>query len=127
MILSEQGQPATHQRASGGQLIRSAVGRRERMLHSETYEGESDGGEMMSAVYTYTEARQNLASLLDKAVREGAVRVKRKDGQPFVIRPEPQAGSPLDVAGIDLGITTPEIVQFIHEGRRVYGMTEDSA
>ncbi len=39
MILSEQGQPATHQRASGGQLIRSAVGRRERMLHSETVEG----------------------------------------------------------------------------------------
>ena len=58
---------------------------------------------------------------------QGAVRVKRKDGQTFVIRPEPQAGSPLDVAGIDLGITTPEIVQFIHEGRRVYGMTEDGA
>jgi hypothetical protein len=35
-------------------------------------------------VYTYTEARQNLASLLDQAVRDGEVRIKRKDGQIFV-------------------------------------------
>ena len=82
---------------------------------------------MMSAVYTYTEARQNLASLLDRAIREGVVRVKRKDGQTFAIRPEPQPGSPLDVEGIDLNITTSEIVQFIQEGRRVYEMTEDGA
>ena len=70
-------------------------------------------------VYTYSEARQNLASLLEQAVKEGEVRIKRKDGQTFVIRPEPRADSPLDVEGIDLGITTTEIVQFIHEGRRV--------
>jgi len=70
-------------------------------------------------VYTYSEARQNLASLLEQAVKEGEVRIKRKDGKTFVIRPEPKADSPLDVEGIDLGITIPEIVQFIHEGRRV--------
>jgi len=35
----------------------------------------------MGIVYTYTEARQNLASLLDLAVRKGEVRVKRKDGK----------------------------------------------
>lgn len=74
----------------------------------------------MGTVYTYTEARQNLASLLDKAVREGEVRVKRKDGQPFVIKPEQKTSSPLDVAGVDLGITTAEIMQFIYEGRRSY-------
>lgn len=74
----------------------------------------------MSAVYTYTEARQNLASLLDLAVRKGEVRVKRKDGQTFVIKPERKAGSPLDVEGVNLGITTTEIVQFIRESRRVY-------
>ena len=73
----------------------------------------------MSIVYTYTEARQNLASLLDQAVREGEVRVKRKDGQTFVIKPERKTDSPLDVEGIDLGITTTEIVQFIRESRRV--------
>ncbi len=74
----------------------------------------------MGTVYTYTEARQNLASLLDKAVREGEVRVKRKDGQTFVIRPEQKTSSPLDVAGVDLDITTAEIVQFIYEGRKSY-------
>lgn len=70
-------------------------------------------------MYTYSEARQKLATLLEQAVKEGEVKIKRKDGQTFVIRPETRAGSPLDVEGIDLGITTAEIVQFIHEGRRM--------
>jgi len=69
---------------------------------------------------SYTEARQNLASLLDLAVRKGEVRVKRKDRQTFVIKPEQKAGSPLDVEGVDLRITTTEIVQRIRESRRVY-------
>ncbi|HGX93105.1 MAG TPA: type II toxin-antitoxin system Phd/YefM family antitoxin [Candidatus Tenderia sp.] len=72
----------------------------------------------MGAIYTYTEARQNLASLLDLAVRE-EVRVKRKNGQTFIIKLEREAISPLDVAGVDLGITTAEIVQFIRESRRM--------
>ncbi len=69
-------------------------------------------------VYTYSEARQKLASLLEQAVEEGEVKIKRKDGRIFVIRPGVAVGSPLDVEGIDLGITTAEIVQFIQEGRR---------
>jgi hypothetical protein len=69
-------------------------------------------------VYTYSEARQKLAALLEQAVKEGEVKIKRKDGQTFVIRPEKKAGSPLDVEGLDLGITASEIVQFIQEGRR---------
>jgi hypothetical protein len=71
-------------------------------------------------VYTYSEARRKLASLLEQAAKEGEIKIKRRDGQTFVIRPEKRAGSPLDVEGIDLGITTAEIVQFIQEGRRVY-------
>lgn len=74
----------------------------------------------MSTVYTYSEARQNLASLLEKAIREGEVRVRRKDGQIFVITPEETGGSPLDVKGIELDLTQEEIVEFIHEGRK-YG------
>ena len=69
-------------------------------------------------VYTYSEARQKLASLLEKAAKEGEVRIKRKDGQVFVIRPQTAEGSPLDVEGIDLGITITEILQAIQEGRR---------
>ncbi len=74
----------------------------------------------MSRVYTYTEARQKLAALLDKASQEGEVRVKRNDGQTFVIKPEQAANSPLDVEGVNLGITTSEIVQFIRESRKLH-------
>ena len=83
-------------------------------------ESKSDRGKVMATVYTYSEARQNLASLLDQATQEGEVRVRRKDGQIFVIRPETRTGSPLDVEGVDLGMTAAEIVQFIHGGRREY-------
>ena len=78
----------------------------------------------MPAVYTYSEARQKLASLLDKAIREGEVRVKRQDGQVFVIRPVPRTGSPLDVKGVDIELTEEEIVAFVREGRRGGGVEE---
>jgi PAS domain-containing protein len=69
-------------------------------------------------IYTYSEARQNLATLLDKAIRDGEVRIRRKDGQIFVILPELTSGSPLDVEGVDIDLTRDEIVEFIHEGRK---------
>jgi antitoxin (DNA-binding transcriptional repressor) of toxin-antitoxin stability system len=69
-------------------------------------------------VYTYSEARQKLARLLDQVLEEGEVRIKRKDGQVFVIKPAPRQGSPLDVPGVDLGLKADEIIQFIAEGRR---------
>ena len=68
--------------------------------------------------YTYTEARQKLASLLEQAAEYGEVRIKRRDGQVFVIKPEKRAGSPLSVEGIDLDISREEILQSIEEGRR---------
>lgn len=71
-------------------------------------------------VYTYSEARQKLASLLDQAAREGEVRIRRKDGQVFVLKPQPTNRSPLDVEGIDLDITTQEILEFIEEGRKKF-------
>jgi hypothetical protein len=69
-------------------------------------------------VYTYSEARQNLSSLLDQAAREGEVRIKRKDGRVFVLKLETSRDSPLDVEGLDLGLTAQEIVQLVQEGRR---------
>lgn len=71
-------------------------------------------------VYTYSEARQKLASLLEQAEKEGEVRIKRKDGKVFVLKPQPRSDSPLDVKGIDLDITTAEILKFIEEGRRSF-------
>lgn len=76
-------------------------------------------------VYTYSEARQKLAALLEQSIKYGEVRIKRKDGQVFVIRPETSTGSPLDVEGIDLGISAAEIIQFIQEGRRTPPQQEE--
>jgi hypothetical protein len=69
-------------------------------------------------VYTYSQARQNLATLLEQAAVEGEVWIKRQDGQVFALRPELRRVSPLDVEGVDLGLTANEIVGFVQEGRR---------
>ena len=71
-------------------------------------------------VYTYSQARQKLAALLDKAAKDGEVRIKRRDGQVFVIKPQTRGSSPLDVEGLDLNLTTAEILQSIQEGRKTY-------
>lgn len=72
----------------------------------------------MTQIYTYSDARQNFATLLEQAVNYGEVRIRRKDGTLFVLKPMPPEGSPLDVDGLDLNLTPDEIVEFIHEGRR---------
>ncbi len=43
---------------------------------------------------------------------------RRKDGQVFVVRPQTQFDSPLDIERLNLGITANEILEFIQEGRR---------
>ena len=68
--------------------------------------------------YSYSDAHQHLAVLLEQAQRDGAVRIRRRDGRTFVILPEQPATSPLDVDGVDIPITAAEIVAFVHEGRR---------
>ena len=68
--------------------------------------------------FTYSEARQQLAALLDRARRDGAVRIRRRDGQVFVLRPEQSKGSPLDVPGLKLELSRDEIVDLVREGRR---------
>jgi antitoxin (DNA-binding transcriptional repressor) of toxin-antitoxin stability system len=67
--------------------------------------------------YTFSEARQKLASVLDKAKQDGEVLVRRKDGSVFVIRPISLCGSPLNVEGIDLDLTAEEIVDIVREIR----------
>ncbi len=68
-------------------------------------------------VYTYSEARQKLATLLNKAKKEGKVIIKRKDGSTFELRAINDNKSPLDVKGIKLDISAEEIVDFIEEAR----------
>ena len=74
-------------------------------------------GDSAMKEFTYSEARQRLAALLERARREGGVRIRRKDGQVFVLRPEPTAGSPLDVPAIGARLSRDEILDAIREGR----------
>ncbi|MFN8485655.1 MAG: type II toxin-antitoxin system Phd/YefM family antitoxin [Anaerolineae bacterium] len=69
-------------------------------------------------VYTYSEARQNFAEVLEEARRHGAAQIRRRDGTTFLITVEQAGGSPLDVEGVDTGITADEILAFIRDGRR---------
>ncbi|PIP42328.1 MAG: prevent-host-death protein [Desulfobacterales bacterium CG23_combo_of_CG06-09_8_20_14_all_51_8] len=68
-------------------------------------------------VYTYSEARQKLALVLEQAENTGKVLIRRKDGRTFSLVPEKIASSPLDVPTIRAKITTKEIVDIIREGR----------
>jgi hypothetical protein len=68
-------------------------------------------------VYTYSEARQKLAMILDQAENSGKVLIRRKDGRTFALVPEKVVSSPLDVPSIKAKITTQEIVDIIREGR----------
>ncbi|MDO8672275.1 MAG: type II toxin-antitoxin system Phd/YefM family antitoxin [Dehalococcoidia bacterium] len=72
--------------------------------------------------YTTSEARERFAAILEQARKEGAVRIRRRDGQSFVLMPEPWQGSPLDVEGVTPSqpVTRESILQAVHEGRRPY-------
>ena len=67
--------------------------------------------------YTFTEARQNFATILDEAKREGAVCIKKRDGETFFIKPAISTKSPLDIKGVDLGIGSSEIIDIVRNGR----------
>lgn len=68
--------------------------------------------------YTYSQARQNLALILEKAKSEGSVLIKRKDGIVFELKQIKNDKSPLDVEGIDIKITKNEILDTIKEIRQ---------
>jgi len=69
-------------------------------------------------VYTFSEARQNFASLLEKARTNGKVLIKRKDGSIFAIQPVTLKDSPLDVKGVDVGLNASEIVDIVREMKK---------
>jgi antitoxin Phd len=68
--------------------------------------------------YTYSEARQNFASVLEEAERYGAVEIRRRDGAVFRLSPVPKSkSSPLDVPGVKLKTSTKDLVAVVREGR----------
>lgn len=68
-------------------------------------------------VYTYSEARQKLASVLDRAETTGKVIIRRRDGRSFALVPQEMPSSPLDVPSIRVRISTPELVDLVRKER----------
>ena len=67
--------------------------------------------------YTYSEARQHFAALLDEARRAGRVQIRRRDGQLFVLQPATQERSPLDVPGVAAGLLAGDSAAWLREER----------
>lgn len=71
--------------------------------------------------FTYSKARQNLSRLLDIALDQGEVKIRRRDGTSFVIKPErdKKSKSPFDVKGVQVkGISRDIILKSIKESRK---------
>ena len=68
-------------------------------------------------VYTFSEARQNFAAVLDRAQKDGTVRITRRDGRIYTIQPAREPSSPLDVKPVRLKLSRSEIVQAVRESR----------
>lgn len=68
--------------------------------------------------YTYSEARQRLARLLDEARRDGQVQIRRQDGSTFILQAVAPAGSPLDVPGVRTRLRRGELVDLLRSERR---------
>ena len=67
-------------------------------------------------VYTFSQARQNFANVLEKAKIE-EVLIKRRDGSVFSLKSAKKLRSPLAVRGLNTKITAKEIVEIVREVR----------
>lgn len=70
-------------------------------------------------VYTYSEARQRLADVLNTAKTEEVV-IKRRGGETFSIVFKKSMKSPFDVPGIKTNATTKDILEAVRESRERY-------
>jgi hypothetical protein len=69
-------------------------------------------------VFSYSEARQHFAEVLRQAKQEGQAQIRRRDGQLFLVQPARSVGSPLDVPGVESGVSVRDVVTFVQNSRR---------
>lgn len=67
-------------------------------------------------VYSFSQARQNLSKVLNRAKSE-KVFIRRRGGDVFRIAPEKRQGSPLDIPSIKTNLKTEDILDIIREVR----------
>jgi antitoxin (DNA-binding transcriptional repressor) of toxin-antitoxin stability system len=67
---------------------------------------------------SYSEARENFASVLEEAERDGAGEIRRRDGAVFRLSAAPKSkSSPLDVPGVKIRVRTEDLVAVLREER----------
>lgn len=68
--------------------------------------------------YSYSEARERLSILLERALMEGQIKLRSREGRVFIIRPErlPKT-SPFEVQSVKLPISKVDILDAIRESR----------
>lgn len=71
-------------------------------------------------VFTYSQARQRLAEVLD-AARHEEVRIKRRAGDVFSIRYRAERESPFNVASVHTKAKTSHILEVVAESRARHG------
>lgn len=68
-------------------------------------------------IYTYSQAREKLADILEESKKEEVV-IRRRKGDMFSIVPKSgRLRSPFDVAGLRKGISRDDILQAIRDSR----------
>jgi prevent-host-death family protein len=73
---------------------------------------------LLMKVYTYSQARKNLKSLLDEAQEQGEVTIRHRNGESFVITPSKKKTSHLDAGELVTNIPLEEINKAVQESRR---------
>jgi prevent-host-death family protein len=68
-------------------------------------------------VYTYSEARQRLADVLNNARNEEVI-IKRRGSEIFSVVFKKSKKSPFDVPGIDTKASTKDILSAVRESRK---------
>jgi len=67
-------------------------------------------------VFTYSEARKRLAEVLDMAKKDEVI-IRRRNGDTFSLTEVQKQASPLDIDGIEVDVTTQELVAAVRESR----------
>jgi hypothetical protein len=72
----------------------------------------------MTTTYSYEKAKKSFDLVFKKATIDGKVAI-RKDNDLYILMPASKDASPLDVEGVDMNISSKDIIQFIHESRKL--------
>ncbi len=73
----------------------------------------------MKKTFTYSQARQNLASVFLQADQDGEVTITPRDGRKYIVKGAKRNQSPLDVPCISKNLSREEILNSIREGREM--------